>query len=264
MQIRVRPATAEDAAALAPLWAALGLAAPDGGTSLVAAGAPLSGALVLERGGRVAGLCAWAPLPERWSGRVLGLVLQPEARGQGLDGSLARALVEALPADGYRRVLASGLPDPWPTALRAAGFREQGGSLELATAPLPFAAAFARALDADDFALARRFLDPDCAYEIEGRSWTGPDAILDSYRVAAETARARLDELVNESRVEAIGGDRYRVRYTDRIRAAGHAHTYTVDQVLTVPPGAGIVRIQHRERPGERERLLAFYRRAGL
>lgn len=265
MQIKIRPVAPADLDALVSMRAAAGLPVTEADSSaLVPAGQVHEDAIVLDRGGRISGFATWAPTAERWIGRVLALYLMPEARGQGLDGSLSRALVEALPRDGYRTVYASGLADPWPAALRAAGFRAEGDELRLATAPLLFAGAFAAAIDAEEFDLARRFLDPACAYEVDGRELYGPGAILDRYRASAEAARARLDERINDSRVESLGGDRFRVRFTSRVRAAGHAHTYTTDQILTVPFGEGITRVQQRDRPGERERLVAFFRRAGV
>src|SRR5690349_11647750 len=124
MQITIRPLVPADLPALAPMRAAAVLPAiASDSTALVPAGQPGETTIVLDRGGRVAGFAAWSPLPERWTARVLALYLMPEARGQGLDGSLARALVEALPRDGVRTAFAQNLPDPWSAALRGSGFR---------------------------------------------------------------------------------------------------------------------------------------------
>jgi ketosteroid isomerase-like protein len=128
---------------------------------------------------------------------------------------------------------------------------------------LSIAAQFAAALDADDFEGAARLLAEDCVYEIAGGGGTGPQAIIASYRSAAEWGRQNLHEVIFHSEVEESGEDWAAIRFTDRVRHGTSTHVYHCRQIVTVSAGK-ICHIRHAEIPGEREALLAFFRAAGL
>jgi ketosteroid isomerase-like protein len=125
------------------------------------------------------------------------------------------------------------------------------------------AEAFARALDADDYAAARPLLAPDCVYVIGDRRYDGPEAILESYRASSEKARAFFDEVVFDSTVTLLGDGRLAADYVDRLRIGERWLDHRARQILHVRPGDGIVRIEDEGIPGERERLDAFLAEAG-
>src|SRR5262245_40037554 len=127
------------------------------------------------------------------------------------------------------------------------------------------AAALARALDAEDFDTARPLLAADCVYETGAATLHGPDPILASYAQASTWARRTFDEVRYASDVDPADGDTVTVTYTDYLlKAGGRWHRYRCQQVLTVGPEARITRIVHRELPGEREALEAYFRECGV
>jgi hypothetical protein len=121
------------------------------------------------------------------------------------------------------------------------------------------AARFASALDADDFAAARVLLAPECRYEVRGSVLIGPDAILESYRVASEGGKREFDRLTYASCVIRAEGDSATIEFADHIERAGSSHTFRSHQHLTLANGV-IVAIRHEDLPGEREKLAAAFR----
>jgi hypothetical protein len=69
--------------------------------------------------------------------------------------------------------------------------------------PLLMAKRFARSLDAEDYASTAECLAPTCEYEIRGRTYRGPDAILASYRESADWAALALDGIRYESTIRS-------------------------------------------------------------
>ena len=127
------------------------------------------------------------------------------------------------------------------------------------------AAAFAAALDADDFTAAGRWLAMDCEYDTGREVVRGRGAILASYADASVWAHAKLDDVRYESEVQGVTGDTATVRFTDYlVKAGGHFHRHRCQQELAVGPAGTIVRIVHRDIPGERESLTAFFHRCGV
>ena len=121
--------------------------------------------------------------------------------------------------------------------------------------------AFARAMDRSDFAAARALLAPDCSYDREPETLTGPDAVLGSYAGSAAWAERRFDEVRHESEIVGKAGDRFTVRHTDYLlEVPGRWHRHRYEQDVWVDDRALVVRIVHRELEREAERLEAFLR----
>ena len=126
-------------------------------------------------------------------------------------------------------------------------------------------AALARALDADDLAAARTLLADDCVYEAGSGTHRGPEAIVASYGEASARARRAFDEVRYASEVGPAAGATVTVTFTDYLlKAGGRWHRYRCRQVFTVGAAGRIVRIVHREIPGEREALEAYFRECGI
>lgn len=125
-------------------------------------------------------------------------------------------------------------------------------------------AAFAHALDRNDFKAARELLAEDCEYDTGGGIVRGRGAVLASYREMSEKCKRTFDETAYESRVVSASGAAATVLYIDKIRRGEHRHEFRCHQILEVGRGGLIVRIQHREIDGERDALNAFFRRAGV
>lgn len=127
------------------------------------------------------------------------------------------------------------------------------------------AAAFAAALDADDWTAAGRRLADACVYEAGDEVLQGRAAILGSYAAASAWARSHLDDVRYESEIEAVEGASATVRFTDYlVKAGGFFHRHRCRQRLFVDTAGAIVRIVHQEIPGEREALEEFLGRCGI
>lgn len=123
----------------------------------------------------------------------------------------------------------------------------------------------AEALDADDFAAARTLLEDDCVYVGATGTFEGPEAIIGSYAEASAWARRTLDDVRYESETGPADGATVPVTYTDYLlKAGGRWHRYRCRQDVTVGVGGRIARIVHRELPGEREALDAYFRESGI
>lgn len=122
---------------------------------------------------------------------------------------------------------------------------------------------FARALDADDLAAARPYLDSDCHYQLRDETLRGPDAILESYRRASRMAQELFDDVAYASRVLAVKGDTAVVHYEDILTLDGETHVHNVRQRLAFGGDGLIAYIEHEDLPGERERLERFLARFG-
>jgi ketosteroid isomerase-like protein len=116
---------------------------------------------------------------------------------------------------------------------------------------------FAIALDGEDYEAGLGLLDAGCVYTIRGETIVGPGAIIDSYRGNGDTAAQVFDGISYGSEV-AGGADGWIViRFFDRIVHAGQRLDHACEQWVRVG-GGRVVRIEHHDLPGERERLEAF------
>lgn len=121
---------------------------------------------------------------------------------------------------------------------------------------------FAVALDEEDYVVARSVLSAACVYVFRERTYEGPEAIVGSYEGNGEAAKA-FDEISYGSSVR-VGEDGWIViEFWDELVHRGERLRHVCEQWARVSDGA-IVRIEHRDLDGERERLEAFKKRAGV
>ena len=126
-------------------------------------------------------------------------------------------------------------------------------------------AAIARALDADDLETACALLAEDCIYETGRETLRGPDRIAASYAEASARARRLFDEVRYASEVGPASDATATVTFTDYLLKAGSRwHRYRCQQAFTVGAVGRIVRIVHRELPGERHALEVYFRECGV
>lgn len=128
----------------------------------------------------------------------------------------------------------------------------------MTTGGLGVARRFARALDGEDYPVAIGLLAPSCLYEIRGDRFIGPVAIVAAYRGNGDDAAQRFDAITYGSDVRREPDSTLVVSFWDRIEHAGRSHEHRCEQVLTVGEDGLIHRIEHRDLPGEVERLAAF------
>jgi len=122
---------------------------------------------------------------------------------------------------------------------------------------------FAALLDTDDFASLAPMLAAACVYDTGRGALVGPEAIVASYRGASDRARASLDAMRFESELIAADERSAVVLFRDHITLRGRTHVHTCHQRVEFAPDGTVTCIEHRELPGERERLEAFLARGG-
>jgi hypothetical protein len=123
---------------------------------------------------------------------------------------------------------------------------------------------FAAALDADRFDALLALLAPYCTYVTGADILTGRDAIIDSYRSNSQAVRAVFQSIAYRSEIIASTASVATIRFTDHVAHQGLEHSYHCQQHLTWDDSGRIIRIEHEELPGERERLRAFCERCGV
>ena len=116
---------------------------------------------------------------------------------------------------------------------------------------------FARALDAEDYESARKWLAPDCIYEFRDETIQGADAILSSYSENGASGRGRFDTTLFESSVSEIEGGA-RIDYPDIVTLAGDPHRHRCAQTGEFDDSGLVTRIRHIDIEGEREALRRF------
>jgi len=126
-------------------------------------------------------------------------------------------------------------------------------------------AELARALDAEDYGAARCLIAAECVFETGAAVVQGVEPIVASYAASGAWAKRTFEEVRYESRVEPIDDHTVAVEFTDYLMAAGHGwHRYRCRQEFTFGDDGRVIRIVHRELPGEREDLQAFLDRCGI
>lgn len=127
------------------------------------------------------------------------------------------------------------------------------------------AAAFARALDHDDYAAAGALLADECEYhQGSGEVVRGRDQVLTPYRETSEKGKRLFDAVGYRSEVEASQGSTASILFIDTLRRGEHHHEFRCRQTVEVDDRGLIVRIHHHELEGQREALRAFFARAGV
>ena len=129
---------------------------------------------------------------------------------------------------------------------------------------IELATRFARSLDNEDYAAASECLAPSCAYEIAGKTHTGPDSIVASYRKSGDWARNTLDGIRYESVVRPGEHGDVVVEFTDHLNHNGISHTHRCEQHLKFDDLGRICSITHVDLSGEQEALDRFFTLAGL
>jgi hypothetical protein len=127
------------------------------------------------------------------------------------------------------------------------------------------AKSFADALDQNDFDRVATLLSPACVYvtRLEG-TFTGPDAIVASYRSHDAFAQKLFDRVEYTSTVEMVEGLNAVIRFYDILEKHGQRHSYATRQRIAVNDAGLIESIVHEEIPDESAALFAFFDRVGV
>ena len=117
---------------------------------------------------------------------------------------------------------------------------------------------FAKALDGEEYEVARLLLSEDCTYLCRGELYVGPSAIIASYQYNGDVAESKFDSVAYESSVLGMPDGTALVRFTDHLTLKGKSLTFQCEQVLEVSNVPLVTGIEHRDLPGQREALAAF------
>jgi limonene-1,2-epoxide hydrolase len=134
-----------------------------------------------------------------------------------------------------------------------------------ATRNLDVVAAFARALDADDFDALLPMLADDVVYRIGDSEHHGPTAVVRSYRSGSELARQLFDVVAFSHEIVGPIADRtVRIDFVDMLRVGDDQLIHHSIQDIQVDVVGRIVTIDDVPIDGERERVDAFLTRHDL
>lgn len=124
---------------------------------------------------------------------------------------------------------------------------------------------FGQFLDQDDYAEFKRLLEPNCVYEIGDKIYNNSIAIAGLYEKNMKEGKLKFDELVwEESEIKPVSESEYDVYFSDYLKHKGVEHHYKCKQRVTVNDSHLVEKIIHIELPGERKKLLKFYKQVGL
>ncbi len=129
---------------------------------------------------------------------------------------------------------------------------------------IEIAQAFVKVMDSEDCEPAKFFLAKDCLYKVGEVSYSGPDAIIASYKSRHDFAKANFDSVVYQSSLLQKSNNEFEVTYIDIITLRSKTHTYRCKQFFRFNSENKIIEIIHEDIPGESERIKAFFKEVGL
>ncbi len=126
------------------------------------------------------------------------------------------------------------------------------------------AKAFVKVMDSEDYEPAKQFLTKDCRYKVGEVLYSGPDAIIETYKSHHDFAKSTFDSIVYKSELSQKSDLEFEVTYIDIITHRQKTHTYKCKQFFFLNSENKITQITHEDIPGEYERIKAFYEEIGL
>jgi hypothetical protein len=123
---------------------------------------------------------------------------------------------------------------------------------------------FAGALDLDDFDLAITMLDSVCVYATSAEIFTGPEAVIKSFRDASDWARQHLDAIVYIHSIEDCEECSGVIRFVDDVEHAGKQMRHTCLMHVTVSENGKIVKLRLEDLPGEKQKVAHFLQAVGV
>jgi hypothetical protein len=135
----------------------------------------------------------------------------------------------------------------------------------MVTSPSDIVERLADALDRDDYEAAMKVMADRVRYSIGEQVLEGPEAVVQSYRTASETAHRLFDRVeYGHDVVSTDDPHTFRVSYSDKLTVSGESLTHMAEQQVTVDPEQGVIGIVNVDVPGEREKVDAFLHRHDL
>jgi hypothetical protein len=124
--------------------------------------------------------------------------------------------------------------------------------------------AFVKVMDSGDYEPAKQFLANECRYNVGETIYSGPDAIIETYKSHHAFAKAAFDSVLYKSELSQKSDNEFEVIYIDIITHGSKTHVYKCRQLFYLNPQKKIIKIIHEDIPGEYERIKAFYKEIGL
>ncbi|MCH9683932.1 MAG: GNAT family N-acetyltransferase [Deltaproteobacteria bacterium] len=177
-------------------------------------------------------------------------------------------------AHGFEEVEARTHLDNQASAavLSAVGFVEQEPSVSparrvflwRASAAVAAARAFAAALDIGDWNGVRELLDPACVYDCRGATTIGPETIVASYAEIDTWVHETFEDVAYESTVEGRTPSQALITFRDQMSHGVHRLDFRCQQRIEIDASGRLVRIDHIDLPGEREKADRFNEACGV
>jgi hypothetical protein len=116
---------------------------------------------------------------------------------------------------------------------------------------------FAKALDSENYAVAKSLIGDECVYVCRGKAYHGPAEIIASYQGNGNAAKS-FDAVEYKSEVIPEPTGRFRIRFTDLLTHSGLQCEFKCEQMIEISESGEIFRIEHLDLPGQLEALAEF------
>ncbi len=153
---------------------------------------------------------------------------------------------------------------PWSNAVICQAFVEQRTPDTGASVAVDTARSFAAALDRGDWDGVRRLLDPECIYDCRGTTTVGPKAIVGSYAAVDAWVHDTFENVAYQSTIEDRSPTEALITFRDQMSHGAHQLDFRCQQRIEVNASGLLVRIEHIDLPGEREKADRFNDACGV
>ena len=123
---------------------------------------------------------------------------------------------------------------------------------------------FADALDRNDFAAAGELVSEDCAYSAASKEYRGRAEVMQSFMDASAWARERIERVTYRHSILLADDRAATIRFIDDLEHGGKRIIHECLMHLTLGGGGTIASLALEEPPGERDRVMALLREAGV
>ncbi len=97
---------------------------------------------------------------------------------------------------------------------------------------IQIARAFVKIMDSEDYAPAKQFMDNDCSYNVGEAFYSGPDAIIETYKSHHDFDKSTFDSVIYKSELSQNSHKEFEVTYIDIITHGSKTHTYKCKQLF--------------------------------
>ncbi len=120
---------------------------------------------------------------------------------------------------------------------------------------------FAKALDNENYKIAKGLISNRCEYAFRDQIYCGPSKIIELYQIAGDSANNDFNSIEYESQVTPLEDDKALISFIDHFIYKTEKCTYKCQQVIEVDNLGLIIKIRHIDLPGQRQILEDFIAR---